>query len=87
MNKRLQNRQDIAIVTLGGVDFLSTCPPDPRPVYVLYPGANQVHPNVELYTMTDDEIVNIDDDDNIQDGNGNTYSRLISPRPKNIIRR
>jgi hypothetical protein len=85
--RRLKKNEDIAILSLGGVDYLDICPPDPKPVYILFPGANQVHPSVELYTMTQEEIVNLDDDRYIECGNGVTHRGLISPRPKNIVRR
>ncbi len=87
MNRKLRNNQNIAILTLGGNDYLQECQPDPMPVYILYPGANQVHPGVELYSMTADEIVNVSTTEYITDGNGSTARKIISPRPKNIARR
>lgn len=87
MNKRLQQNDEIAILTLGGEDFIAVCPPDPKPVYILNPGSNQVHPGVELYTMKEDEIVNISSDKTILDGNNNTYFSIVGPRPRNIVRR
>ena len=47
MNRKLNKGEEISILTLGGNDYLAMG--DTKPVYILYPGANQVHPNVEAY--------------------------------------
>lgn len=87
MNQKILKGTDITILTLGSSEYLGICPPDAQPQFLLHPGAHKVEPTVELFTMTEDEIVNIDEDYYISGSTTTVCKSLISPRPRNIVKR
>jgi hypothetical protein len=84
---RFQKGDSLAILTLGGNDYIALCPPDPSDPYTLFPGANKVEPGVELYTCDDDDSAQVDVNEYIRDNANINYHLMIGPRPRNIFRR
>lgn len=82
----LRRNDDITILSLGDHDYIAVVNNSSSP-YTKYPEDKSVDPIETLWMVTEDESVNVDVNDNIEDGFTNFFARIVGPRPKNIYKR
>lgn len=82
----LRRSDDITILELGGHDYIAVVNNSSTP-YTKFPEDKSVSPTETLWTVTEDESVNVDVNDNIEDGFTNFFARIVGPRPKNLYKR
>lgn len=82
----LRRNDDITILSLNGADYLAIVNNSSSP-YTKYPEDKTCSPTEELFTVTNDEAVQVDVNDNIEDAFSHFFARIVGPRPKNIYKR
>lgn len=82
----LRRNDDITILELDGHDYIAVVNYSSSP-FTKYPEDKPCSPDSSLWTVTADESVQVDVNDNIEDGFTNFFARIVGPRPKNLYKR
>lgn len=83
---KLHKNDDIVILTLDHVDYIAVLDDSVSP-YTKYPEDKPCSPEESKWTVTEDESVTVNVNENIEDGYSRMFSSIVGPRPRNIVRR
>jgi hypothetical protein len=88
LKKDLKKGDKIAILRASSTDYLQQVI-TPMAPYTKFPGGTFIQPIVELFEMTADEQITIEDSEYIRDNNTVpvVYPKIVGPRPRNIKKR
>lgn len=82
----LSKGSDIVVLNNNGQPYVASVS-SAGSTFTEYPGANSVTPDVELYTMTDDEDVEVDESKYITDDLSQDFVSIVGGRPRNVVNR